>query len=189
MVKNEIYKKDNTSRKLQVLALNPNRTAKRFSGYVINGFCFHTKIRNSRCTTQNSSVFFTAETTMFASLKAQNPIIRDVNYYGSIEDIIEVDYWGVFTVVLFKCFWYQEERDFYCLTRVNFNKLCNKSDPYVRASQVQQVFYVEDPIENFVQYVIKNYQGTGVMLKTKIFLKRKTTTTLLINMILILVLK
>lgn len=122
---------------------------------MINGYRFHTKSRDSRCTTQNSGVFLTAETTSFANSKDQNPIIGDVNYYGSIEDIIEVDYWGIFTVVLFKCCWYQEEKDSFGLTWVNFNKLCFKSEPYVLASQVQQVFYVEDPTANSVHYVIK----------------------------------
>lgn len=135
--------------------MGPNRKARRFSGYVINGYRFHTKTRDSRCTTQNSGVFLTAETTSFANSKDQNPIIGDVNYYGSIEDIIEVDYWGVFTVVLFKCCWYQEEKDPYGLIRVNFNRSCFKSHPYVLASQVQQVFYVEDPTVNSVNYVIK----------------------------------
>lgn len=152
----QVSKRDVVSSELQVLALGPNRTARRFSGYVINGYRFHTKSRDSRCTTQNSGIFLTAKTTSFASSKDQNPIIGDVNYYGSIEDIIEIDYWGVLNVVLFKCCWYQEERDPYGMTRVNFKKLSHKSDPYVIASQVQQVFYVEDPVENAVHYAIKN---------------------------------
>lgn len=151
----EVGKMDEVSRELEVLALGPNRTAKRFTGYVVNGYRFHSNSRDSRCTTQNSGVFLTAQTTSFASSRDQNPLIGNVNYYGSIEDIIELDYWGVFTVVLFKCGWYQEEKDPHGHTRVNFNKLCHKSDPYVLASQVQQVFYVEDPIEKMVHYVIK----------------------------------
>ncbi|KAL8116810.1 hypothetical protein AgCh_023104 [Apium graveolens] len=49
----------------------------------------------------------------------------------------------------------QEEKDKYGLTKVNFNKLSQKNDPYVLSSQVQQVFYVQDPIQKMVQYVIK----------------------------------
>lgn len=94
-------------------------------------------------------------TTSFSSSKDQNPLVGDVNYYGAIEQILEVDYWGEFTVVLFKCCWYHEEKDLYGLTRVNFNRLCWKSDPYVLASQVQQVFYVEDPTEKGYYNVIK----------------------------------
>lgn len=143
------------SKDLEVFSLGPNRRARKFNGYVINGYRFHTKSRDSQCTTQNSGVFLTAETTCFASSRDENPIVGNVNYYGSIEEIFELDYWGAFTVVLFKCCWYQEGKDLYGLTQVNFSKLCQKSDPYVMASQVRQVFYVEDPIEKNVNYVIK----------------------------------
>ena len=57
-------------------------------------------------------------------------------------------------MVLFKCCWYQEEKDSYGLTRVNFSK-CHKTDPFVLSSQVQQVFYVEDAVEKNSHYVIK----------------------------------
>lgn len=121
----------------------------------MNGYRFHTKQRDSKCTTQNSGVFQTSLTTSFASAKDQNPIVGEVNYYGSIEEIVEVDYWGVLNVVLFRCCWYQEEKDVYGLTRVNFQKLRQKYDPFVVASQVHQVFYIEDPTEKGIHYVIK----------------------------------
>ena len=135
--------------------MGPNPTVKRFSGYVINGYRFHTKYRDSKCTTQNSGVFLTALTTSFASSKDENPLVGDVNYYGAIEDILEVDYWGEFKVVLFKCCWYQEEKDLYGLIRVNFNRLFHKSDPYVMATQVHQVFYIQDATEKMMWNVIK----------------------------------
>ncbi|KAH0737760.1 hypothetical protein KY290_036465 [Solanum tuberosum] len=53
---------------------------------------------------------------------------------------------------LIECDWYQNEVDEYGLTRVYFNKLCSKDDPFVLASQVYQVFYVADPIEKDVYY-------------------------------------
>ncbi|KAH0678363.1 hypothetical protein KY284_019448 [Solanum tuberosum] len=76
-----------------------------------------------------------------------------VIYYGIIQDIIEIDYWGCFSVVLFRCDWFHNEVDKYGLTWVYFNKKCNTNDPFVLASQVHQVFYVEDPIEKNVYYV------------------------------------
>ncbi|XP_063936886.1 uncharacterized protein LOC108207459 isoform X1 [Daucus carota subsp. sativus] len=154
-LKEHVGKQSNVSEDLEVLAMGPNRVAKKYSGYVINGYRFHTKFRDAKCTTQNSGVFLTALTTSFASSKDQNPVVGNVNYYGAIEEILEVDYWGVYSVVLFKCCWYQEEKDLYGLTRVNFNKLWHKSDPYVVASQVQQVFYVEDPTEKMLYNVIR----------------------------------
>ncbi|XP_074374509.1 uncharacterized protein LOC141714912 [Apium graveolens] len=154
-MKGEVGKKDNISKELEVLAMGPNQSAKKYSGYVLNGYRFHTKYRDAKCTIQNSGVFLTALTTSFASSKDQNPLAGDVNYYGAIEEIFEVDYWGEFSVVVFKCCWYKEDKDLYGLTRVNFNRLCQKSNPYVLASQVQQVFYVEDPTEKTMYNVIK----------------------------------
>ncbi|XP_074347515.1 uncharacterized protein LOC141686375 [Apium graveolens] len=154
-MKGEVGKKDNISKELEVLAMGLNQSAKKYSGYVLNGYRFHTKYRDAKCTTQNSGVFLTALTTSFASSKDQNPLVGDVNYYEAIEEIFEVDYWGEFSVVVFKCCWYKEEKDLYGFTRVNFNRLCQKSDPYVLASQVQQVFYVEDPTEKMMYNVIK----------------------------------
>ncbi|XP_074323270.1 uncharacterized protein LOC141660205 [Apium graveolens] len=154
-LREEVRKMVEASSDLGVFALGPNRTARRFTGYVVNGYRFHTSDRDSRCTTQNSGVYLTAQTTSFSSSRYGNPIVGDVSYYGSIEDIIELDYCGLFTVVLFKCHWYQQQKDPHGHIRVNFNRLCHKSDPHVLAKQVQQVFYVEDPIEKNVHYVIK----------------------------------
>ncbi|KAL6584538.1 hypothetical protein OROMI_003827 [Orobanche minor] len=156
-LKEAVQNKDDISFELSCLAKGPHRAAKRFSGYVVNGYRFHTKSRDDRCTTQNSGVFLTALTTSFASSKDQNPIIGDVGYYGAIEDIIEVDYWGALNVVLFKCCWYQIDKDCYGLPRVNFNRLYQKDDPFVLATQVQQVFYIEDPTEKNLCFAVKKF--------------------------------
>ena len=153
--KAEISGKAGVSKELAALAKGPLRTAKRLSGYVINGYRFHTKQRDHKCTTQNSGVYLTTLTTSFASSKECNPCVSDVIYYGSIEEIIEVDYWGAFSVVLFRCTWYKDEKDSFGFTRVNFNRTGQKNDPFVMATQVQQVFYIEDPVEKGYNYPIK----------------------------------
>ena len=153
--KNEVGKNENISRELVALAKGPNRAANGYSGYKVNGYRFHTKQRDHKCTTQNSGICLTALTTSFTNSKDQNLIIGDVNYYGLIEEIIEVDYWGAFVIVLFRCTWYHDEKDSLGFTRVNFNIICQKSDPFVMFTQVQQVFYIEDPIESHFQYPLK----------------------------------
>ena len=99
--RDEIRKKTNVSRELASLAKGPRREAKRFSGYIVNGYRFHTKQRDRKCTIQNSGVYLTALTTSFANAKDSDPLVGEVSYYGSIEEIVEVDYWGAFRVVLF----------------------------------------------------------------------------------------
>ncbi|XP_074327759.1 uncharacterized protein LOC141665675 [Apium graveolens] len=156
-LKEVVRNRNDISMELSSLARGPHRAAKQFTGYIVNGFRFHTKQRDSRCTTQNSGVFLTALTTSFATVKDKNPVVGEVGYYGAIEDIIEVDYWGALAVVIFRCCWYQKEKDCHGLTRVNFNKLYEKDDPFVLATQVQQVFYVEDPTEKNVHFIIKKF--------------------------------
>ncbi|WMV20094.1 hypothetical protein MTR67_013479 [Solanum verrucosum] len=117
---------------LRQLAKGPNTAAKRYTAYFINGYRFHTMKRDSQGKTQNYGVTLLATTYSFASARDQNPIDGKVVYYGVIQ---EIDYWGCFSVVLFKCDWFRNEVDEYGLTR-----------------QVHQVFYVEDPIEKDVYY-------------------------------------
>ena len=88
-----------------------------------------------------------ALTPSFASARDQHPTIGNVTYYGATYEIINIDYWGKFNVVLFRFVWFQVEKDEYELTCVNFNKLGYFDDPFDMASQVKQVFYIEDQIE------------------------------------------
>ncbi|WMV53470.1 hypothetical protein MTR67_046855 [Solanum verrucosum] len=93
---------------LRQLAKGPNTAAKRYTAYFINGYRFHTMKRDSQGKTQNYGVTLSATTDSFASARDQNPIDGEVVYYGVIQDIIEIDYWGCFSVVLFKCDWFQD---------------------------------------------------------------------------------
>ncbi|KAK4725642.1 hypothetical protein R3W88_030559 [Solanum pinnatisectum] len=96
-----------------------------------------------------------ASTTSFASSKDKNLIAADLTYYGRIVDIVELDYYGHFKVVLFKCDWYEVENDAYRLTYVYFNKRCSQEEPFVLGSQVHQCFYVQDPYDQDRHYVMK----------------------------------
>ncbi|XP_016195242.1 uncharacterized protein LOC107636233 [Arachis ipaensis] len=127
------------------LARGPNRVAKRFSGYIINGYRFHTRHRDVRRKTQNSGVTLEALTLSFASVKDKNPIEAKVAYYGRIVDMFELDYYGQFKVVLFKCEWYTVAKDNFGLSYVYFNRKCYQEEPFVLAFQVNQYFYVQDP--------------------------------------------
>ncbi|MED6140393.1 hypothetical protein PIB30_092711 [Stylosanthes scabra] len=104
-----------------------------------HGYRFHTRQRDARRKTQNSSVTLEAMTPSFASAKDKNPIEAKVSYYGRIVDMFELDYYGQFTVALFKCEWYTTARDNFGLSYVYFSKkmlrrrtVCpSVSNPYV----------------------------------------------------------
>ena len=88
---------------IKQLSRGPNVVAKRYFGYLINGYRFHIRQRDARRKTQNSGVTLVASTTSFASSKDKNSIAADLTYYGRIVDIVELNYYSHFKVVLFKC--------------------------------------------------------------------------------------
>ena len=116
----------------------------------------------------------TALTLSFASSKNYNPVLGKVIYCGVIKRIIELDYCGAFSVVLFECDWFQVEIDDYSLTRVNFKKLISKDDSYVLASQVHQVFYIQDGLEEDWHYVSRKLPRDCFMLKGNLETYMKT---------------
>ncbi|KAF7832867.1 hypothetical protein G2W53_015200 [Senna tora] len=83
------------------LSRGPNTVAKKFSGYVINGYMFHTRMRDGRCKTQNSGVNVEAITRSFASSKDERPRKDSLTYYGAIIDIIELNYYELCKYVLY----------------------------------------------------------------------------------------
>ena len=140
---------------IKQLSRGPNIVAKRYSGYLIIWYRFHIRQCDARRKTQNSGVTLVASTTSITSSKDKNPIAAYLTYYGRIVDIVELNYYSHFKVVLFKCDWYEVEKDVYGLTYVYFNKRCSQEEPFVLASQVHQCFYVQDPYDQDKHYVMK----------------------------------
>ncbi|XP_038702466.1 uncharacterized protein LOC119999044 [Tripterygium wilfordii] len=143
------------SKELRWLAKGPNIVAKQFDSYSINGFKFRTKGCEEFLKSQNSGVVVTAKTTSYASVRDQNPVAGDVTYYGRTKNIVELDYYGVFKVLLFKCDWVDTtigtglKKDAFGFTLVNFKCLVHtgehiRHEPFILASQAKLVYYVED---------------------------------------------
>lgn len=132
---------------------------KRYRGFIINGFRFHVKKYEIRRKTQNSGLVVTAQTSSFASRGDNNPIVGDVTYYGVLKDIIEMEYFMGRKIVMFECEWVSsgtaQKIDEHGFTLVNFSRLRQHNEPFVLASQAQQVFYVEDPVEKGWHVVVK----------------------------------
>jgi len=178
--------RDDVPPQLREFSRGPNNVAKRFSGYLVNGYRFHTMQRDARRKTQNSGVTLVSLTESFASSKDKNPRTEPVNFYGAINDIIELNYYGHFKFVLFRCDWYEVEEVEYGLTCVYFNKKCYQDDAFVIASQVQQCFYVQDPLNVNRHYALKtdprdlfkmgiqsDFEATGVNAADEINLVRE----------------
>ncbi|XP_039135718.1 uncharacterized protein LOC120273139 [Dioscorea cayenensis subsp. rotundata] len=158
----------NVTEEVRFLAQGPNRIVKRYKGYIINGFRFHTKSRERLRRTQNSGCVVTSSTVSYASASDANPVQGNVDYYGILNDIIELDYFQKFKVVLFRCDWADVtnsrgiKKDKYGFTMVNFSRLIHTGanvidEPYVFSSQVKQVFYSKDLTESGWYVVIRNH--------------------------------
>ncbi|KAK4422963.1 hypothetical protein Salat_1878900 [Sesamum alatum] len=96
------------------------------------------------------------DTLSFASAKDLNPRSGTVSYYGVLKDILQIQYTKDTQFLMFECDWVDNEKglkqDEFKFTLVNFNHLMyNKNlptdEPFVLASQVQQVWYISDPSE------------------------------------------
>ncbi|KAF7826630.1 uncharacterized protein G2W53_017794 [Senna tora] len=146
---------DDVSDFVKGLSRGPNSVAKKFFGYVFNGYRFHTRMHDGRCKTQNSGVTVEAITRSFASSKDERPRKDSLTYYGAINDIVELNYYGLCKYVLFKCDWFEVKEDNYGMKFVHFDKRCYKEDPFVLASQVHQCFYVGDHSDENRYYVMK----------------------------------
>jgi hypothetical protein len=78
-------------------------------------------------------------------------------YYGQIQEIWELDFHG-FKIPLFHCNWVDAIKvvvqDMYGFISVDLNRQGYKSDPFVLAKHVAQVFYVPDTTNKRLKVVI-----------------------------------
>ncbi|BBG93181.1 hypothetical protein Prudu_001112 [Prunus dulcis] len=99
-------------------------------------------------TTQNSGVYLLAQTMQVASAKDKNPILSNMGFYGVIQEIWDLDY-QKFTIPVFRCDWIDSSGlvvDELGFTLVDLSKIGHRNDQFVLASQVKQIFFVDDPM-------------------------------------------
>jgi hypothetical protein len=78
-------------------------------------------------------------------------------YYGQIQEIWELDLHG-FKISLFRCTWVDgikgAVQDKYGFISIDFNHQGYKSEPFMLAKYIAQVFYVLDTINKRLKVVI-----------------------------------
>ncbi|KAH1056044.1 hypothetical protein J1N35_034109 [Gossypium stocksii] len=134
------------------LSRGPNRVVKRYSAFIINGFRFHTKYQERLRRTQYCGIVVNSSITSYANARDSNPIKGNLEYYGLLTDIIELDYYGKWKVALFRGYARGIKNDQFGFTMVTFFRLIHTGEqlidkPYVFSSQVKQVFYSQDPTD------------------------------------------
>ncbi|CAL8133362.1 unnamed protein product [Prunus armeniaca] len=110
------------SENLKRLAACPSMAVPSYRSYLINGVKFNTKVQDDVRTVQNSGVYLLAHTMQVASAKDKNLIVSNMDNTSGLV----VDELG--------------------FTLVDLSKIGHRNDQFVMASQVKQVFYVDDPM-------------------------------------------
>ncbi|CAL8167788.1 unnamed protein product [Prunus armeniaca] len=150
-VQSELNEEDNhgVSENLRWLAAGPNMAVPLYRSYLIKGIKFNIKAQDDVRTTQNSGVYLLAHTLQVAGAKDKNPILSNMGFYGVIQEIWDLDY-QKFTIPVFRCDWIDNTFglvvDELGFTLVDLSKIGHRNDQFVLASQVKQVFFVDDPM-------------------------------------------
>jgi hypothetical protein len=134
---------DSVSEGLWALSCGPDLRVKTCSACKVNGVRYSTVDREKYLLTQNSGVLTEG---------SHNEI--DVDFYGVLKEVIELEYNSNFqvrrTVVLFRCDWFNLEgktgglRGDGHFESINVQSLWYKTDPFILATQSKKVFYLQD---------------------------------------------
>ncbi|CAI0559258.1 unnamed protein product, partial [Linum tenue] len=145
--------KSKTLDDLLALSRGPAQTVKSYTGYVLNGYRFHTKDHDKNLRTQNSGVIVVGD---------DGVDVNAINYYGVLREVIELQFLGGRSLALFRCDWcdvYDKTKglkvDEHGFVSVNLSRMLKTNEPFVLASQVSQVFYVEDNMNRNWHLAIK----------------------------------
>ncbi|XP_024190647.1 uncharacterized protein LOC112194661 [Rosa chinensis] len=154
LIERKVQRKEFVDPDIRALAIGPDKKARRFNKYIMNGFRFFVKSIDVQSNTQNCGVFVKAGVSSYATAGDRRPRDGVKDYYGVLTDIIELDYHHGRKVLLFDCDWADNrvrnrvvKMDEYGFILVNFDHLLPKPDTLILASQSVQFFYVQDPTE------------------------------------------
>ncbi|XP_058006753.1 uncharacterized protein LOC131182124 [Hevea brasiliensis] len=137
---------------LYVLGLGPDMRVAKYSGIIVNGIRFHNIERDKYRHTQNSGIVVKGEHNS-----------EEIDFYGELTNIIELEYCHGNCVYVFKCNWWNigdkknGSRTYGQLMSVNVNRKWYVDDPFVLANQASQAFYIND---------IKNGSGWKIVQKS-----------------------
>jgi hypothetical protein len=136
-----------TNEYLKKLARGPIFKVVTYQGYDINGYTFYTEQQDKKHMHQNSGV----------RVDAYDVTGQEKMYYGQIQEIWELDFHG-FKIPLFCCNWVDAIKsvvqDKYLFISIDLNHQGYKSEPFMLAKHVAQVFYVPDTTNKRLKVVV-----------------------------------
>lgn len=143
----------NWSHELRLLAMKPVRS-RVYASCKVNGVLFRCERRDKNTTTQNSGVMAHGGG-------------NGVDYYGVLDSVVELVYGEGMKVHLFKCRWFDTtppwmQTDQYGITSVNTRRSWYEDDPFVFATSVKQVFYLDDLVKGAPWKVVNTFHVRNV---------------------------
>ena len=129
---------------LSLLSLGPERKVKHYNGYFVNGYVFHIEEYGHGRKIYNNNV----------CVKGSTCSEFEVNYYGKLEEVIELQYHSEHNIVfLFKCYWYDTTNrgirvdHHYDLVEINSKaRLCNVNDVFFFPQSNANKFITHTPL-------------------------------------------
>ncbi|KAH0709578.1 hypothetical protein KY284_011005 [Solanum tuberosum] len=140
----QLHKADNSQLMEDLLSLSrgPTKYSTHSNGYIVNGYRFHVEDHDQMLRTQNCGVVVVGESDKDS---------ENVDYYGILTDVIELQFISIKRVILFRCNWFdvydkvkRVKRDEYDFVSVNPSRFLKTNEPFVLANQASQVFYAND---------------------------------------------
>jgi len=128
---------DVVDQRLRILSRGFNRHVTVYKNYIVNNYRFTVNAHEGSKRTKNSGVM----------LKGSTINAYDMNWYGVLTEILEIDFYGDHTqTVMFKVDWYDNERgmkvDRFHTVEVNTRRRLNCNEPFIFAYQAHQVCYL-----------------------------------------------
>ncbi|KAI9126182.1 hypothetical protein K1719_002603 [Acacia pycnantha] len=146
-----LSKQGHVSPDLRSLSIGPLKVVNRYFMFIGNGFRFHTKDRAIGKKTQNNGVMVKGD-----------DINANKEYYGVLDHIYELSYIGNRKIYLFKCHWWDVahyDKGYkvykYGFTSINTQCSLQTNEPFILASQAEQIFYVDDLVQPSWLVVVK----------------------------------
>ena len=127
---------------LQIMSQGPLNEILSYQTYYVNGYKFQSKDHNQNKSTYNCGI----------CVKGSNDVDDMNDYYGVLEEIIELQYFSGLSLVVFKCEWFDPTSGkgtvvnrMFPLVEINQRGRYDKYDPFCLAVQSSQVCYLSYP--------------------------------------------
>lgn len=139
----DLYDKGEVGEHMFALSRGPDHRPRTMSRCHINNWLFRTYEVERSLVTQNSGVLVKGDDST-----------GNMNWYGVIRQIISLEFAGEKEVILFKCDWFDTpavstsrsagyKKDQWGIIDINTSRFRFSNEPYILATQAEQVFYVK----------------------------------------------